>query len=126
METEFEQLQQRDSSDVAYEIYRAACVKEFEIVLGQSGNLLKKRLRPFLASNRLADQLTFKGCFRRAAKHDLNSIEACERWLQYRDSRYDTVHDYGAGFAEVILRLLPSFITDSKELAEVLEDEIDD
>ena len=30
--------------DFMHDIYRAACVKEFELVLGQSGTLLRKRL----------------------------------------------------------------------------------
>ena len=80
----FEQLQQREPSDAFYDIFRAASVKEFEIVLEQSGSLLKKRLRPFFASNRQADRLTFRDAFRYAAKHDLISVETCERWMTYR------------------------------------------
>ena len=60
LESAFEQLQQREPGDTFYEIFRAASVKEFEIVLEQSGSLLKKRLRPYFASNRQADRLTFK------------------------------------------------------------------
>ena len=63
-------------------------------MLEQSGSLLKKRLRPYFASNRQADRLTFKDAFRHAAKHDLISVEACERWFAYRDNRNDTAHDY--------------------------------
>ena len=37
-----------------YDIYRAACVKEFELVLEQSGKLLRKRLAAWFASNRQA------------------------------------------------------------------------
>ena len=48
-----------DGDDVLYDMYRTACVKEFELVLEQSGKLLKKRLRPWFASNRQADRLTF-------------------------------------------------------------------
>ena len=70
LESAFEQLQQREPGDTFYEIFRAASVKEFEIVLEQSGSLLKKRLRPYFASNRQADRLTFKDVFRHAAKHD--------------------------------------------------------
>ena len=63
LESAFEQLQQREPGDTFYEIFRAASVKEFEIVLEQSGSLLKKRLRPYFASNRQADRLTFKDVF---------------------------------------------------------------
>ena len=126
LETAFEQLQRQQQDDVSYDIFRAACAKEFEIILEQCGNLLKKRLRPFFASNRQADRLTFKGCFRHAAKHGLISIETCERWFGYRDNRNDTAHDYGEGFAETTLKLLPSFITDAQALAPVISEDVDE
>ena len=126
LESAFEQLQQREPADALYDIFRAASVKEFEIVLEQSGSLPKKRLRPYFASNRQADRLTFKNAFRHAAQHGLISVEACERWFAYRDNRNDTAHDYGEEFAETTLKLLPSFITDAKELARVIAEGTDD
>ena len=106
----WEGLQQREPGDVLYDIYRAACVKEFELVLAQSGRLLKRRLRPYFASNRQADQLYFNDIFRYAAKHCLISEDACERWLEYRATRNDTAREYGENFAEGTLELLPQFI----------------
>ena len=126
LESAFEQLQQRKPSDELYDIFRAASVKEFEIVLEQSGKLLTKRLRPYFASNRQADKLTFKNAFRHAAKHDLISVAACERWLVYRDNRNDTAHDYGEHFAETTLKLLPSFIDDARDLARIIAEVADD
>ncbi len=122
LERALDELTRSDPSDIAYDIYRAACVKEFEIVLEQSGKLLKKRLAAFFASNRQADRLAFKDLFRYAAKHGLIDPDACERWLQYRDNRNDTAHDYGEGFAETTLKLLPDFIVDAKALAGVIEE----
>ena len=126
LESAFEQLQQRGPADDFYDILRAASVKEFELVLEQSGSLLKKRLRPYFASNRQADKLTFKDAFRHAAKHDLLSVDACERWLAYRDNRNDTAHDYGEQFAETTIKLLPDFIADARELAGVIAEGTDD
>ena len=107
--------------DVMYDIYRAACVKEFELVLEQSGKLLRKRLAAWFASNRQADRLHFKDLFRNAARHDLIAPDAVERWLRYRDNRNYTAHDYGEDFAEATLRLLPDFIKDAKALAGMIE-----
>lgn len=126
LELALEQLEDRDPSDPFYDIFRAASVKEFEIILEQSGNLLKKRLRPYFASNRQADRLTFKNIFRHAAKHDLMPVEACERWLTYRDNRNDTTHKYGERFAEQTLKLLPDFIIDARDLARVVAEHDDD
>ena len=95
-------------------------------MLEQSGILLKKRLRPYFASNRQADRLTFKNIFRHAARHDLISVEACERWFAYRDNRNDTAHDYGEAFTKTTLGLLPDFIEDARELAKVIAEAVDD
>ena len=108
----FEAIQQRDSDEIIYDIYRTACVKEFEIVLEQCGNLLKKRLRPYFASNRQADLLNFRDVFRYAAKHGLIATDSCERWLEYRDRRNET--------AQQTLELLPKFIADAKALANII------
>ncbi len=116
----------RKTDDFMYDIYRAACVKEFELVLEQSGKLLRKRLAAFFASNRQADRLVFKDLFRHAARHGLIEADAAERWLGYRDNRNDTVHDYGEGFAEATLKLLPGFIADAKALAGMIDAAPDD
>ena len=120
------ELKRNGPDDIAYDIYRAACVKEFEIVLEQSGKLLRKRLGTYFASNRQADRLVFKDLFRHAVKHDLIDPDTCERWLKYRDNRSDTAHDYGEGFAETTLKLLPDFIADAKALTDVIEEADDD
>ena len=126
LDAAFQQLQQHEPADAFYDIFQAASVKEFDLVLELSGSLLKKRLRPYLASNRQADRLTFKNAFRHAAKHGLISVEACERWLSYRDNRNNTAHDYGEAFAETTLKLLPAFVVDARELARLIAEEGDD
>ncbi len=116
----------QESDEVFYDIYRAACVKQFELVLEQSGKLIRKKLAAYFASNRQADRLIFKDLFRHAAKHGLMEPEAAERWLNYRDNRNNTAHDYGKDFAETTLKLLPEFITDAKALADTLGTVADD
>lgn len=111
----------RDTDNALYDIYRAACVKEFELILEQSGKLLRRRLTSFFAGNREADRLTFKDLFRHAVKYGLVDIETTERWFYYRDNRNDTAHNYGENFAEATLKLLPGFIADAKALADVIE-----
>ena len=116
----------RDADYFLYDVYRAACVKEFELVLEQSGKLLRKRLAAFFASNRQADRLAFKDLFRHTAKHGLIDCAAAERWLAYRDNRNETAHDCGEEFAEATLKLLPTFVEDAKALADVIEAAGDD
>ena len=120
VERALDNLGSRDGDEVVYDLYRTVCVKQFELVLEQSGKLLRKRLRPWFASNRQADRLTFRDLFRHAAKHGLLPADACERWLNYRDNRNDAAHDEGEGFANATLKLLPGFVEDATALADVM------
>ena len=113
---------QKEADADLYDICRAACVKEFELVLEQSGKLLRKRIAAYFSSNRQADLLAFKDLFRNATKHGLIEPEAVERWLHYRDNRTDTAYNYGEDFAEATLRLLPAFVADAKALADMIEE----
>ena len=123
LEQAYDGLNQQPDDSLLYDIYRAACVKEFEIILEQTGKLLKKCLKPYFASNKQVDQLVFKEIFRHAAKHSLIGLEEAERWLSYRDNRNDTAHDYGASFADETLVLLPQFIIDARRLNEVIDNQ---
>ena len=42
-----------------------------------------------------------------------------------RDNRNDTAHDYGEGFAEATLKLLPRFVDDAGRLADVIAGKAD-
>lgn len=120
LRTAWDGLERYEAGDVMYEIYRAACVKEIELVLEQSGRLLKQKLRPYFASNRQADQLTFNDIFRHAAKHSLISGDECERWLEYRALRNETAPEDGEQFAERTLEILPHFVADAEELVNAI------
>ncbi len=67
------------------------------------------------------DKLYFKDVFRQAVLRGMISPEMCERWLEYRDNRNNTAHDYGVNFAEETLLLLPQFITDATALAQIIK-----
>jgi nucleotidyltransferase substrate binding protein (TIGR01987 family) len=119
----YEGIQRLDKDSTAYRIYRSAIVKEFELLLEQAGKLLRKRLRPFVASTALVESLSFKDVFRKAGQHQLLSLDAIERWFSYRDSRNDTAHDYGETLALKTIEVLPAFIEDVKALIHILKSE---
>lgn len=114
-------LNKADQDSVDYDMYRSVCVKEFEIILEQTGKLLRKMLKRYFHSSREVDALTFKDVFRYAVKHGLLSVDDGERWLVYRTNRNSTVHDYGVSFAEETLVLLPQFIVDTRSLVRVVK-----
>jgi len=110
-----------DSQLVDYDMYRSACVKEFEIILEQSGKLLRKVLKPYFHSPKAVDQLIFKDVFRQSLLRSLIDTELCERFLEYRDNRNNTTHDYGVNFATETLVLIPRFIEDVKQLSVIID-----
>ena len=107
-------------------MYRSACIKEFELILEQSGKLLRKVLKPYFHTSKEIDKLYFKDIFRQAVLHSIITADTCERWLEYRDNRNNTAHDYGLNFAEDTLLLLPHFIIDSTELSQIIKQQSHD
>jgi nucleotidyltransferase substrate binding protein (TIGR01987 family) len=114
-------LQQTNPENIDYDMYRSACIKEYELIIEQCGKLLRKVLKSYVHSTKEVDQLYFKDVFRQAVLRSLISVDDCERWLKYRDNRNSTAHDYGVNFAEETLILLPSFIADATALAGVIK-----
>lgn len=125
LESAFALLHEQEPGSVASDVYRAACVKEFEIVEELCGSLLKKRLAPFMGSNREADKLSFKDVFRHAAKRVLITADESERWMRYCDARNDAAHRCGARYADDALAVIPSFIEDAKSISRVVGEEFE-
>lgn len=117
-------LKDSDPDSIQYEIFRNAVVKGFELTLETAGKLLRKALKAFTASPKEVDKLTYKDLLRHAAKHGLMDTDTVERWFLYRDNRNSTAHDYGVGFAEDTLRLLPAFVSDARSLEAVLRERL--
>ncbi|WP_119343242.1 nucleotidyltransferase substrate binding protein [Facilibium subflavum] len=116
----YKKLLQSEENSIQYDLYRSAVIKEFEVILEQSGKLLKKALADYFHSKKAVDRLTFKDVFRHAGNHGLLSLDAVERWLVYRDNRNLTAHDCGFDLAEKTLPLMPGFIKDVEQLIKVL------
>lgn len=121
LEKAYNKLQTYTPDNIEYDIYRSAVIKEFEIILEQAGNLLKKILKPYFHTNKAVDRLLFKDIFRQAGIYGLITIDEVERWLQYIDNRNSTSHDYGESLANETLVLIEQFIADTKKIAEVVE-----
>jgi len=119
----YEMIQSVSENSIEYEIYRNSLVKSFEIILEQSGKLLKKKLVPYFATKKSVDTLSFKDIFRNAHKHLLLDENAVNRWFKYRDNRNNTAHDYGKIFAEQTLSLIEDFIKDTEELKKVIDND---
>lgn len=105
---------------VEQEVFRNAIVKGYELVQETSFKLIRKALRDFGHGARQLDATTVKDLLRLAAAHGLLTLDAVERWFEYRDNRNNTAHDYGEGFAKETLVLLPAFIADVVILEETL------
>lgn len=106
-----------------FEFYRNSLIKTFEYTLETCGKLLRKRLEPFFAGTMAVDALTFKGVFREAHHRGLLDKSQTKRWLDYRDKRNATSHEYGEIFARGVLEIMETFIQDVQYLQTVVEHE---
>lgn len=116
LEQSLDRLQRSAADSVDYEIFRNATIKGYELSLETTGKLLRRALKAYTDNPRTVDEWVYKDVLRHAAKHGLLDTAAVERWFAYRDNRNSTAHDYGAGFAEETLALLPGFITDARQV----------
>jgi nucleotidyltransferase substrate binding protein (TIGR01987 family) len=114
-----------NEQDVLYDLYRNAAIKSFELSLETSGKLLRKALKLYGGSPREVDKLVFNDLLRHAGKHGLLDMAGVERWLAYRANRNITAHDYGKGFANETLKLLPAYLQDVRLLAKALQELFD-
>jgi len=126
LEKAFGLLQKTNQEEIDYDMYRSACVKEFEIILEQCGKLLRKTLKPYFHSSKAVDQLYFKEVFKECVLRSIISADLSERFLEYRDNRNNTAHDYGVNFAEETLVLLPSFINDAALVVAAIKNQNND
>lgn len=125
LETSLGFLGKAEVDSIDYEIFRNAVVKGFELTLEIAGKLLRKALKAYTGNPRAIDQLNYKDVLRHAAKHGLLSTEEVARWFAYRDNRNNTAHDYGKGFADETLMLMPAFIADARALEATLREKLD-
>ena len=124
LEMSLEQLRRAPVESIDYEVFRNAVVKGFELTLETAGKLLRKALKAYVGNPRAADEFTYKDLFRHAAKHGLLESAAVQRWFEYRDNRNNTAHDYGKGFAEDTLGLMPAFLVDARALEATLREKL--
>ena len=124
LERSLERLRRVEAGTIDYEIYRNAVVKGFELALETAGNLLRKTLKAYVGNPRTIDELTYKDVFRHSTRHRLLEPQVVERWSAYRDNRNSTAHDYGEGFAEETLRLMPAFLADPRQLEITLREQL--
>ncbi len=116
LELSLQKINECDSDSIEYELYRNSTIKGYELTLETAGKLLRKALKPYFATSKEVDRLTFKDVFRNGFKHSFIEEGEIDRWMEYRDSRNSTAHDYGEAFAESVLPLLPKFVADAKAL----------
>ena len=111
--------------DVRFDLYRNAAIKSFELSLETAGKLLRKALKAYGGAPREVDNWVFNDVLRQAGKHGLMNAAAVERWLAYRANRNNTAHDYGEGFANATLKLLPAYLQDVRALAPEIQKAFD-
>jgi nucleotidyltransferase substrate binding protein (TIGR01987 family) len=123
LEKSYEYLKKSKENSIEFEMYRNSLVKSFEMVLEQSGKLLRRKITPYFATKKAVNTLNFKDLFRQAAVYNLLTENDVARWFKYRDNRNNTAHDYGQEFAQETLSLIEDFLEDVKKLKGMIEND---
>ena len=126
LEAALEGLREQEPGTPMYNVFRGACMNEFQVLLELTASLLRRRLSPYFATARQVNDLTFGQVFRAAARLHIISLGECARWLGYRDHRNVIAHRYGREFAEQALTVLPPLIEDARRIAVAIGAETDE
>lgn len=124
LESSLRLYRQAEPGSIDQEVFRNAIVKGYELTQETAFKLLKKALKAYGHGAKKRESTPIKDILRLAAVHDLMTLDEVERWFAYRDNRNNTAHDYGEGFAQETLRLLPDFLQDIALLAGTLEQKL--
>lgn len=122
LELAYQKYQASDSNSIENQLFRSACVKEFEIIIELSVQLLRKKLMDYEANKRAVQTLTYKNVLRQAAAYGILETEVTELWMAYRDLRNQISHEYGENFATEFIAVLPDFIASAKKISSGIED----
>ena len=121
LELAFVKYNNPGNSELEKQLYRSACVKEFEIILELSAILLKKTLKDYFADISAVNRLSFKNVFRQWVQFSIIKPNDVEEWISFRDVRNQTSHEYDENHANELLKHISKFIELAKRLSKALE-----
>ncbi len=108
-------LSQKDTKIKEY--IKDSCIKRFEYTYETSKKIMNKYLKKEF--DKTEQDLSINNIFRQM--YGLNLIENFENWVDYREKRNDTSHEYSQAKSNAILEIIPNFIKDVEYLINGLE-----
>lgn len=99
------------------EYIKDSCVKRFEYTYETAKKMMNKYLKKEF--DKTEQDLSINNIFREM--YGLNLIEDFENWVNYREKRNDTSHEYSQAKSNAIVEIIPSFIQDVDYLIKALE-----
>jgi len=99
-----------------------SCIKRFEYTYESAKKIMNKYLKK--EYDKEEKDLTINNIFREM--YALGLINNFENWVDYREKRNTTSHEYDLEKTYIIMDVVPSFITDCKFLITQLENVLED
>lgn len=99
-----------------------SCIKRFEYTYESAQKIMNKYLKK--EYDKEEKDLTINNIFREM--YALGLIENFENWVDYREKRNTTSHEYNLEKTYIIIDIIPNFIEDVKFLIYKLENVIED
>lgn len=103
------------------DIYRAACIKYFELAVNLSLQLLNNHRETHQRGLIVLSSFSAHDTYRFAANFGGPiPLTAAKRWINYYHIRSHTINHYQPEYVEQAFQVLPRFIKDAKQLAQAL------
>ena len=99
-----------------------SCIKRFEYTYETSKKIMNKFLKK--EYDKSEKELTINNIFREM--YGLDLINNFERWVDYREKRNFTSHEYNEKYTGSIIDIMPDFINDVEYLINHLEGVLQD
>jgi len=99
------------------EYIKDSCIKRFEYTYETSKKMMNKYLKK--EYDKTEKDLSINNIFREMYALDL--IKNFENWVNYREKRNFTSHEYNEEHTKEIIKIVPDFISDAEFLLEKLK-----
>jgi len=99
------------------EYIKDSCVKRFEYTYETAKKIMNKYLKKEF--DKTEQDLTINNIFRQM--YGLSLISSFENWVDYREKRNDTSHEYSQEKSGAIIEIIPRFLADTDFLISALE-----
>lgn len=117
----YEQLTKAGPSSAEFDMFRSACLQEFDTIMEHTGKILRKMLLQYVHSRAVLKGLAYKDIYRKAGQYGLISVEQIEQWLIFHNNRCFNNCEAGERFHAETLPLFSKIHSEAHQILKLIE-----